>query len=439
MNIVLLHAHAVGRNLSVYGRPVDTPHLLRFARQATVFRNAFAVSPVASPSQAALLCGQLPHLVDVLGPVDRGFRLAHTKSHLAHTLNKAGFLTVQTGGQSLFAPDQTLPYARVLPVSAQSALDTDVSAACAACAFLDEVAQGGVKQPFFLSCGFALAHRPFLLPPEEADGRFCAPADGLPDTRRTRADFSGYRHTLSFLDGCVGQVLEALRNTGRMEDTIVIFTTDHGGPFPFAEGQLTDNGLGVALMVHVPQNPSAGSVCNALVSHLDVYPTLCDWLGIPLPQWLIGKSLRPVFEKRRDEVREELLAQTTYAAAYEPLRCIRTARYKLVKSYDPDCRPVAPNIPDSPSKDVLFEVGWALHERPLLALYDLLLDPSEQHNLIDALDLWSTRTDLLARMEGQLREMGDPLMRGFVPPPAGARLNRRSQRSADEETYVVEA
>ncbi len=440
MNVVLLQAHALGRNLACYGRPVETPQLSRFAREAVVLRGAFAAAPVRSPSQAGLFCGQLPHLVDMFGPVARGFRLSHEKSHMAHTFAKAGMLTVHAGAQALFGPEQPLPFERILPTPDGHPFDVDVATAAAAVGFLEDFAAGKAgKKPFFLNCGFALAQRPFPQAAEDAVGRYCAPAAGLPDTPASRGDFSDYRHNIALLDGCAGDVLEALRRTGRFEDTCVVFTTDHGGPFPFAEGQLTDEGLGVALMLHYPKNPAAGKVSDALVSQLDVFPTLCDLLGIETPYWLIGKSLRPVFEKRRNAVREDLLAQTTYFAAYEPLRCIRTHRYKLVKSYDPDPRPVAANIPDSPSKDVLYEAGWALHERPLVALYDLALDPAEQHNLMDDPDHWAVRTDLLARMEAALREMGDPLMKGFVPPPDGARLNKRSQRSASDPVCAHEA
>lgn len=436
MNIVLLHTHATGRMLSPYGRPVETPHLLAFAREATVFRKAFSMSSVASPAQAALFCGQLPHLVGMLGPRARGFSLTHPNSHLAVVLAKQGFLTVQVGAQALFGKADNRPYARVLGDEAdqagQGALDRDNDTAQAACSFLREHAKVAAASPFFLECGFSLAQRPFSAPAPGTHGQFCLPADGLPDTPRTRADFSAYRHQLAFMDGCVGQVLDTLRETGRMADTAIIFTTDHGAPFPFAQGQLTDAGLGVALMIHYPKNPSAGLVSEAMVSHLDIFPTVCDWIGIAAPQWLLGKSLLPVFERRRNEIHDALLGQTTYAAAYEPLRSIRTVRHKLVKSYDPDRRPVAPNIPDSPSKDVLYEAGWALYERPMLALYNLVLDPAEQHNLIDVSELWPVRTDLLARMEGTLRELGDPLMKGFVLPPPNGLFNRRSQRSASD-------
>ena len=358
---------------------------------------------------------------------------------MAYFFAERGLLTIHAGEQGLFSSDQPLPFERILPSPDGHPFDADAAVSGAVVRFLEDFAAGKEGgRPFFLHCGFQLAKRPFPPPADDAVGRYCAVAAGLPDTPQTRADFSAYRHNLSLLDSCVGEVLEALRRTGRFEDTCVIFTTDHGGPFPFAEGQLTDEGIGVSLIVHYPNNPAAGLVLDALVSQLDIFPTLCDWLEVEPPKGLPGKSLRPVFEKKRNSVREELLAQTTYFAGYEPLRCIRTDRYKLVKSYDPDLRPVAANIPDSPSKDVLFEAGWALHERPRIALYDLMLDPSEQRNLIDDPAHWAVRTDLLARMEGVLRETGDPLMKGFVPPPAMARINKRSQRSSTEPAYPYE-
>ncbi len=440
VNIVILHAHALGRYLANYGRPVETPQLMKFGQTATAFRKAFAAAPVRSPSQAALFCGQMPHLLGMLGPVERGFALTHEKSHIAHVLGAAGYESVHAGVQHLFADDAALPFERVLAPQGADGLERDLSTAQQVCAFLRERAAtpSPDKKLFFLVCGFSLAMRPFIKAAEDAEGLFSAPACGLPDTPQTRGDFSDYRHNISFLDNCVGEVLQTLEQTGRFEDTLIVFTTDCGGPFPMAMGQLTDEGIGVSLLVHYPGNPSAGKVSDALVSQLDIFPTLCDFAGIEPPQWLAGHSLRPIFERKRSSVREELMAQSTYFAAYEPMRCIRTTRYKLVKRYDPDSRPVAVNIPDSPSKDALYEAGWGLRDRPQIALYDLTLDPLEQSNLYDIDSMWSVQVDLLARMEGFLRETLDPLMKGFVPPPKGTRVNHRSQRSASEPTCAYE-
>src|SRR6185295_6919052 len=94
-----------------------------------------------------------------------------------------------------------------------------------------------------------------------------------------------------------------------VDDTLVIFTTDHGLAFPGAKATLYDRGIGVALIVRGPGGFDGGRVVDALVSHLDVYPTLCDLAGIERPAFLQGRSLLPLARREAAEIRDVIFAE----------------------------------------------------------------------------------------------------------------------------------
>ena len=177
-------------------------------------------------------------------------------------------------------------------------------------------------------------------------------------------------------------MLNALEVAGLADDTLVIFTTDHGMPFPGAKATLYDRGLGVMLILRGPEPFHRGRVIDAIVSHIDVYPTICDFLGIARPAFLQGVSLLPLVRGEVARVREEIFAGSTWHAAYEPQRAIRTTRFKYIRRWGDRRTPVLPNTDDGPSKELLLRNGWADSEIPPEQLFDLLHDPNEAHNLV---------------------------------------------------------
>ena len=133
-----------------------------------------------------------------------------------------------------------------------------------------------------------------------------------------------------------------------------------------------------------------------------------------------------------DEVNEEIFAELTYHAAYEPQRAVRTKRFKYIRRFADRETPVLPNVDDSPSKDVLIEHGWA--ERPVAReqLYDLVFDPAEGTNLAADPAYEDVRRELGERLDRWMRQTDDPLLDGPVEAPPGAELNEPDQRSACE-------
>jgi arylsulfatase A-like enzyme len=133
-----------------------------------------------------------------------------------------------------------------------------------------------------------------------------------------------------------------------------------------------------------------------------------------------------------DEVRDELFAELTYHAAYDPQRAIRTHRHKLIRHYGDRLEPVLPNVDDSPSKSLLIDAGWGAHPRPRVELYDLIMDPTEMRNLADVPEFAALREELETRVQEWMEQTGDPLLDGPVPAPAGAFVNDPAGVSATE-------
>jgi arylsulfatase A-like enzyme len=287
-------------------------------------------------------------------------------------------------------------------------------------------------EPFFLSIGFFETHREFFEPSSVRDALYGAPPGQLPDTPATRADMAAFKASARSLDQGVGAVLHGLDEAGVADNTLVVLTTDHGLPFPGAKGSLTDRGLGVMLIIRGPGGFHGGHVTDALTSHVDIYPTLLELAGAPVPDGIHGHSLMPLVRRETKQVRTELFAELTYHAAYDPQRAIRTDRHKLIRHFGDRLEVVLPNVDDSPSKSLLLDAGWAAERRPSVELYDLILDPMEMRNLAEDPEHANVLAELSRRLEEWMADTADPLLDGPVPAPPGALVNDPAGISARE-------
>ena len=428
-NVLYLHSHDTGRYVQPYGHQIPTPNIQHLADQGVLFREAFCAAPVCSGSRAALLTGQSTHATGMLGLAHRGYRLTHPDRHLVHVLRRAGYWSGLVGEQHVSAHPSDLGYDHVAELGSNRVADV----APAATGLIAE--RAARTEPFFLSIGFFETHREYFQPTSVRDALYSRPPANIVDTPETRRDMAAFKASARSLDHGVGAVLNALDEHGIVDDTLVILTTDHGLAFPGAKATMSDRGLGVMLVVRGPGGFTGGRVLDALVSHLDLYPTICELAGIERPAWLEGASLLPLVRGDVEEVRDEVFAEVTFHAAYEPQRAVRTRRYKYVKRFDEHHRgPVLPNIDDSPTKDLLLAAGWADVAPPVEALYDLWLDPNEGTNRVDDPALASVRVDLERRLHAWMTRTDDPLLAGPVASAEGTVFNRVDQRSAGDPT-----
>jgi len=324
---------------------------------------------------------------------------------------------------------QTIGYDQVVPVPSNDVAHV----APAAVQFLNSAP----PEPFFLSVGFSETHRKFHPPGPDEDARYCSPPRPLPDTPQTRADMAAYKASARVLDHGIGAVLEALETNGLADYTLVICTTDHGLAFPGLKCNLTDHGIGVMLIMRGPGGFVGGQVCDGMVSHIDLFPTICDLLGIERPGWLQGQSMLPLIREQSEQINAEIFAEVTYHAAYEPQRAVRTTRWKYIRRFEDRSGPVLPNCDDSPSKDVWLRHGWRDRAPASEQLYDLIFDPNEAHNLAADPSMAKIRDDMRDRLERWMHATGDPLLHGPVPAPPGARVNDPDGLSPSEPPSTV--
>jgi len=414
-NILYLHSHDTGRYVSPYGYPVESPNIQKLAEEGVVFRQTYNAGPTCSPSRAALLSGSSPHSCGILGLAHRGFVMQPEK-HLANYLHRHGYTCHLRGIQHETRDPFALGYDTVVRHTHAGSVGAG-SASALAEAFLGSKP----KEPFFLSVGFFDTHRVFPALDPDDDVRYVRPPAHIPDLPETRADWAAYQKSLRRLDEGFGIVLRALRESGLEENTLVICTTDHGPAFPRMKCNLTDEGMGVMLIIRGPGGFTGGRVCDALISQIDVFPTLCELLEIDKPAWLEGRSFLPVLRGEAGEVNEEIFSEVTYHAAYEPERCVRTKRYKHIRRYGGRKTLTRPNIDASPTKTAMLEFGFGGFEQEPEQLYDVMLDPVEFRNLVRDRGHRKVLKEMRERLDNWMERTDDPLLRGPVPIPPGAR------------------
>lgn len=428
-NILYIHSHDTGRYVQPYGFQVPTPNIQLLADQGVLFREAFCAAPTCSGSRASLLTGLYCHNNGMFGLAHRGWKLNDYGQHWVHALRAAGYHSTLIGEQHISVDPGVIGYDEVVPV--------DSNHAEYVAPLTIETLKGAPPEPWFLSVGFFETHRNFFAPTSVRDSLYSLPPANLPDVLATRRDFAAFKASARSLDQGVGAVLHALHDLDLADNTLLLCTTDHGGAFPGAKATLFDRGIGVMMIVRGPGGFSGGKVVDAPVSHLDVYPTLCELAGAEPPSWLQGKSLMPLVRGEVRRLHEAIFAETTYHAAYQPHRAVRTERWKYIRRFDDYPHPILANCDDSDSKDLLVEAGWGDQVVPEEQLYDLILDPQEGRDRAGDPACAAVLAEMRGRLDAWMRETEDPLLDGPVPPPPGASVNEQWQLSPNDPVRVV--
>jgi len=435
-NVLLIHCHDLGRHLACYGAgTVTSPNLDALAAEGVLAERMFATAPQCSPSRASLFTGRWPHSNGVLGLTHAPFSwdLHADERHLARWLGEAGYGTELVGmhHESRRTSDDelaaTLGFDRVRTGG-----------------LVDEVVERGTEaiqrlaaadRPFYLQLGFVEPHRlsgdrdapgvmGFLgnhLEPDTTAGVEVPPF--ITDSDSSREEIAELQGAIRAMDAGVGSILAALERSGAADDTIVIFTTDHGLALPRAKCTLHDPGLEIAFLVRWRNGGwTGGRRIPDLLLNLDVLPTLLDILEIPVPGSvppLQGRSFRPLLENRPDDLaaRDVIFGEMTYHDYYDPRRSARTERHKLIVNFSS-----APLFMDSSQSWVrrcvpVSSPSGNIGTHPLVELYDLADDPLELTNLADDPAHAETRDALLARLRDWMAETGDPLLDGAVTSP----------------------
>lgn len=434
-NVLLLISDDQGLDLGCYGTAINTPRIDQFARGATRFTNGFAAVSSCSPSRAVINTGLFTHQNGMYG-------LQHDVHHqslldgidtLPAMLRRAGYATALVGKKHI-GPDSAFPY-EVELVPERSGIRDVRELSTAAASFI----RSTNDRPFFVTVAYSDPHRaatdygndrnwPGVKPVRYDPAKVPLPSH-LPDLPEVRQDLADYYESISRLDTGVGMILDELEASGRAADTLIIFLSDNGRPFPGAKTNLYDPGLHLPLIIRAPNN--AAGVNTAMVSWVDIAPTILDYADVKGPAYpLSGSSLMPLLGRSDAPDRHAVFASHDFHEInqYYPMRSVRTRTHSYILNIAaPLDYPIAGDVASSPSwkaiaADPTTSVGKrsqaAYLKRPPEELYDLRADPDELVNLVGA----PASAPILAEMRKQLQAMRtathDPWLAGQTDPYA---------------------
>ncbi|HVX44128.1 MAG TPA: sulfatase-like hydrolase/transferase [Mycobacteriales bacterium] len=425
----------------LHGNPMDlTPNLDRAGRGGTHFANSFTCQPLCTPARACLQTGLYPTNA---GPWRNGITLPEDSTTIAHHFGQAGYSTgyigkwhladvsskgpvapAQRGGYDYWLAANALEHTSdayhtvlydgdgepvTLPGYRVDAL-TD-----AAIRFIDEEKEN----PFFLFLSFLEPHhqnrRDDYPAPEGYEERYrgpWTPPDLATLGGTSHRQLPGYYGMIKRLDEAYGRLLDALSSLGLRDDTIVLFTSDHGNHFKTRNSEYKRSVHEASIRVPTVATGgvfTGGGQIRQLVSHIDLPPTLLDAAGVPVPENMQGRSVVPLLTDRSADWPEEVFVQVSEA---ETARAVRTGRWKY-----------GVQAPDNPRTEPGAE------EYVETYLFDLESDPYELDNLIGLRSHAAVTETMRARLLRRMKEAGEPEPR-IQPAPERA--------SGQREIYAAE-
>jgi N-sulfoglucosamine sulfohydrolase len=243
----------------------------------------------------------------------------------------------------------------------------------------------------------------------------------LPDRPEVREELAEYYQAISRLDQGVGRLVQALKETGHWDDTLVLFVSDNGMPFPGAKTTLYEPGMHLPLIVRAPQTKNVGGDSNALVTWADLTPTILDFCGAKGPDYpLHGRSFLATLDRPDAPGWDEIHASHTFheITMYYPMRVVRNRKYKLILNLAHQLPyPFASDLYSSPTWQGVLKRGdqmlgtrpvEAYLHRPRYELYDLENDPQELANLAEKPEHAGILKELQSNLKAWQKKTGDP-------------------------------
>ena len=390
------------KDFGCYGHPtLKTPHIDSLAATGLKFNNAFLTTSSCSPSRTSILAGRYAHSI---GTEDMHVPLPDSVKLLPHFLKQKGYFT----GNMLkthYGPDgekQFQWYSNRLADFKQFLDSADTS-------------------PFFMWIGFKDPHRPYKtseytnpFPPDQV-----VVPTYLADTPETRQDLADYYSEIIRLDEQVGWIISELEKRDLRDNTLIVFLSDNGAPFPSAKGTLYDTGIGTPLIFNWKNKLQDGIYYDGLVSTIDLAPTALEIAGIEPPPNMPGKNLLPLVTGEKNYERTYAFSERNWHGADEHMRSVRSLDYKFITNGFEDVPFGSPSdIVESDSWQDLYRLKQAgslgaeqqklfQYPRPQRELYDLRADPNETKNLANDPQYTGIVQEMNAALEGWQRSTDD--------------------------------
>lgn len=417
-NVILLTSHDIGTTLGAYGHEtVDTPNIDTLADQGTRFDNCFTTSPQCAPSRGSLATGCYPQTNGLMGLPQDPWAWSYDEDavRLSSLFNQSGHETSLFGIQHETTDAALLPFDDVSHATESFKRGQDGPTPAADVGqTVSEYLQTADNQ-FYMEVNFFEAHRPFdfgSVQPDTSRGVHVPPQ--FEATGELKDDLAQFQGAIRELDRAIGDILDTLESTGLRENTIVAFTADHGISFSRAKGYLYDSGIAVPFILSLPpgQDHSIEST-DAMISSIDIMPTLLDLGGVEVPPHIDGKSFASTVKRGdRTPERDAIFAMyhDHYAWGFGPhARCIRTEDHKLIQNLSADRKFETPIRTDEMNyrlgRDSVKSSPRAEYE-----FYDLRSDPNEFKNLRDT-DAEDGANTLKQELTRWLDALDDPVRR----------------------------
>ncbi|MEM8954137.1 MAG: sulfatase [Verrucomicrobiota bacterium] len=431
-NIVLIIADDMAWDDSgVYGNPlVHTPNIDRLASEGMRFDNAILTASSCSPSRASIITGRYPHNTDA---EELHWPLPADQTTFTEKLREAGYWTAAAGKWHL--GDAVRDRFDEVRETDTSGFQLPAGEAGKSGKFIETMegeAQSGCtewipllddrpkNQPFFLWLAALDPHRPYHEnivpnPTNPADVRL---APYHLDTDEVRKDYALYYDEIIRLDKYVGLVMDKLDALSIAQNTLILFMSDNGRPFPRDKTTIYDSGIKTPFIIRWPAVVPPDSVTNSLVSAVDIAPTFLQIAGITPGPTFQGVSFLPILKDPNATVRPVAFAEHNWHDYEAHSRAARNERFKYIRNAYTDL-PLTPSAdgvrsPTFQSMIKLHTEGrltpaqsvYFINPRPAEELYDTQNDPHELNNLIEdpahtdtadklraALDTWIEETD----------------------------------------------
>jgi N-sulfoglucosamine sulfohydrolase len=416
-NILFIVSEDNSEQIGCYGDArVHTPHLDSLAADGIRYDRAYVPYSVCSPSRAAFLTGLYSRQTGHIGLATHRFAMFKDFKTMPAYLQEAGYYTGFIG-KTHINPERLvedyIDFRGETHSNFSNRFSIEDYARDARAIF--ENAQGESK-PFLAIINFSDAHRPFIetskagYPTIQVTGEVNPlPWIGL-DTPRLRKETRNYLNCMNRLDEGIGMILADLDRMKLRENTLIVYVADHGADFPRGKTSCYEGGVKVPMIVSFPKSFPKGAVELALVSTMDILPTLLREVGIGIPEALVGTPLQLLLNPGTPR-RKFIHTFNTGAAAHTLFLSfgIRDERYKLIynpmrtKNLAGISRYTASDIPEN-----LWQQSYVYP--PEFELYDLRNDPYEFNNLAGNPEFKPILDRLLQAMRNFQKAIGDPFL-----------------------------
>lgn len=425
-NVLIIMADDCTHNdLPIYGgKNAITPNIDALAKESLVFNRAYLSEAMCQPCRAELYSG--------LYPLSNGCAWNHSASHndlktMPQRLGEYGY-RVGLAGKVHVKPAASFPFEYVPGFDKSCVRNPTQKHSLTG---VNEFMLDG-NTPFCLIVALVEPHVPWVMgdPTQYKPAKLKLPPN-IADTKRTREDFASYLAEITYMDGQVGEILKALEDSGKADNTLVLFTSEQGAQFPGCKWTNWDTGVHTALVARWPQKIPAGKRTEAIVQYTDVLPTLLDVAGRPQqePDVLDGKSFLSVLLGESDTHRQFAFGchnNIPEGPAY-PVRTVTNGEFRYIVNLRSDEIYIEKHVMGAKGKDGglnnpywgtwVFE-AWQNEEiyrlvkrftnRPPEELYHTKSDPYEMTNLIDHPKHQKIKAELKQELEAWLESQGDP-------------------------------